>query len=164
MLAISALLCLVVAVLTLAWQRPVNGLDFLTVPGIVLFVLGAAFATLTARDRRHRRRYGLPQIYRPNVAAPLALLVLVGLLLAASAVPFILRGAPDGGDATCRYRLRNHTVVICVTQREYQLAGAAGQRFVTGIWLAMFSDFTRVAINEARPRRRSAQNSTVEIR
>jgi hypothetical protein len=158
----AATFCLVVAVLTLVREEAVPDVGFLYLPGIAVFALGAAFSAVTARERLRR---GHPMASPRMRVNPLVVVSLVGVALAFTALPWMFRGVPAAPRPDCPFPLTAKSTVTCVSERDYQLAGAAGQRFVTGLCVGLFVQFARNATNEARrsaPRR--PQQSTVEIR
>ena len=139
--AVATLVCLAIGVLTLLRSGPVTGLGYLIYPAVALLVIGVGGILL---DHASPTRHDVP-----DVAGRMRLLVGIGLLLALSGAPMFFTGAPDGGDATCPYRLRDHQTVRCVSEGTYGFISGSEQRMLMGIWIIFFSDLSRRAINRA---------------
>jgi hypothetical protein len=155
----AATFCLVVAVLTLVRGHVVPDVGFLYLPGIVVFALGAAVSAVAVRERLRR---GHPMSSPRMRVNPLVVVSLIGVALAFTALPWMFRGVPAAPRPECAFPLIAKGTVTCVSERDYQLAGAAWQRFVTGLCVGLFVQFARNATIEAR--RPEPQQSTVEIR
>ena len=81
-------------------------------------------------------------------------------LLAMTAIPWITRGGPGGSTAQCPFVLSNHGVITCVTEATYLHAGAAAQRFATGILASFYAVHAVVAASAIVERtRRSADTA-----
>ena len=138
----AATFCLVVAVMTLVRGDAVPDVGFLYLPGIAVFAIGAAFNAATVRERL-RRGHPLPS---PRMRVnPLVVVSLIGVALAFTALPWMFRGVPAAPRPDCAFPLSAKGTITCVSERDYQLAGAAGQRFVTGLCVGLFVQFARNA-------------------
>lgn len=152
----SGLIAAAVAVAALVRARPAPEVAFLLIPAIPLVVVGQVWAILSIRRSKPPRspnRWGRRPVatssWNPRrflfgsldtrVSAALLVTAFLGWLLAMTAFPTLAGGQPGGHTATCAYVLSNHGSNMCVSRSAYLRAGAAEQRFASGILLAFFA-------------------------
>lgn len=153
--AIAIALALIAATLILG--RPIGGVALLLGPGILLLVVGQVCAIVAMRARRPRRtgRRFRPSVGRRRsisgdlssyfgpldrrVARAVGVLSVIGFLSFITGIIFTLRGGPAGSGGGCAYRLQGHGIYTCVSKTAYDLAGAALQRMVAGIFLFFYA-------------------------
>jgi len=168
--ALGAAVSATVALLALARQRPTPGLGFLLVLAIPVLAAGqlwtiavmrsrmpprprgARYATMSRATQWNPKRFFFGAL-DSRVSAVLLVGALTGWLLAMTAFPSLLAGGPDGSRPNCAHALNNHSSITCVTQRQYEQAGAGEQRFAAGILMAFFclhvgAAASRLRVNE----------------
>jgi hypothetical protein len=65
-------------------------------------------------------------------------LCVIGFLTFITGIIFTFHGGPAGSGGGCAYRLQGHGIYTCVSKTAYDLAGAAQQRMVAGIFLFFY--------------------------
>jgi hypothetical protein len=168
-------------VFDLIYWRQLSGATILLIPAIPaiaagqiwgLMVLGArrpqnvrktrwSYRVSARPDETTAREFffdGLPRL--PSYA--LLALAALGWLAAMTAWPLLINGGPASGTAGCPYRLNNHGVYSCVSRRTFNHAGAASQRFASGILAGFFAIHLGMSAAELARRRRATSNPTFE--
>jgi hypothetical protein len=153
--AIAVALTLIAATLILG--RPIGGVALLLGPGILLLVLGQVSAIVVMRARRPPRtgRRSSPDVGRRRsisqdlssrfgpldrrVTGAVGVLCVIGFLSFITGIFFTFHGGPAGPGGGCAYRLQGHGIYTCVSKTAYDLAGAAQQRMVAGIFLFFYA-------------------------
>jgi hypothetical protein len=158
----AAAICLFLTLATLIRQRAIPGLTVLLIVAIPLLIAGQLWTILSIRARRggwsrgtkrwspvvaDPRRFFFGEL-RSDVATGLLLPAFGGWLAAMTAFSALANGGPDGGDASCPYRLTQHAVHSCVSKAEYDRAGAGEQRLTAGFLLAFFSLHAGAALGD----------------
>lgn len=143
-----------VGVLALLRGRPVDGVTWFLLPAIPTLLLGQLWMITYGWARMPPRRWGEKQdiswaTYSPRrfffgeLQRPLSYLLLTlatsGWLLGMTSFASLAHGGPAGSRANCPYVLNNHGSLSCVTQKDYEEAGAAEQRLAAGVLLAFYS-------------------------
>jgi hypothetical protein len=153
--AIAVAVTLIAATLILG--RPIGGVALLLGPGILLLVVGQVAAIVVMRARRPSRtgrRFSsdpgrrrsisgdLRATFGPldrRVARAVGALCVIGFLSFITGIIFTFHGGPAGSGGGCAYRLQGHGIYTCVSKTAYDLAGAAQQRMVAGIFLFFYA-------------------------
>jgi hypothetical protein len=166
--AIAIVVALVLIIATVAIGRALGGVDLLLGPGILLLIVGQVCAIVVMRarrpprtGRRHprgiRRQRSIGQDLNryfgpadPRATRVVAALCVIGVLSFITGIFFTFHGSPLGPGGGCAYRLSSHGVVSCVSQTAYELAGAAQQRMVAGIFLFFYAMHFYAALASSR--------------
>ena len=153
--AIAVAVTLIAASLILG--RPMGGVALLLGPGILLLVVGQVAAIVVMRARRPSRtgrRFSSDPGRRRSISGDLrssfgpldrrvttavGALCVIGFLSFITGIIFTFHGGPAGSGGGCAYRLEGHGIYTCVTKSAYDLAGAAQQRMVAGIFLFFYA-------------------------
>ena len=161
--AIAVALALIAATLVLG--RPLGGVSLLLGPGVLLLIVGQVCAIVLIRARRppgtgRRRHRGsgsisqdLSSYFGPldrRAALAVTVLCFVGLLSFITGIFFTFHGSPAGSGGGCAYRLSAHGIDTCVSKTAYELAGAALQRMVAGIFLFFYAMHFYAALASSR--------------
>jgi hypothetical protein len=154
-IAIAVALALIAATVVLG--RPLGGIQLLLAPGILLLIVGQVCAIVVMRARRPPRtsrwllrgarprssgRGNLSSYYGPvdgRISWLVGALCVIGFLSFITGIFFTFHGSPAGAGGGCAYRLSAHGVYTCVSRSTYELAGAALQRMVAGIFLFFYA-------------------------
>jgi hypothetical protein len=75
----------------------------------------------------------------PRVTLALRALCVIGFLSFITGIFFTFHGGPAGSGGGCAYRLQGDGIYTCVSKTAYDLAGAALQRMVAGIFLCFYA-------------------------
>ena len=155
--AVATAVALALIAATLVLGRPLVGVSLLLGPGILLLVVGQVCAIVAMRARRPPRagrRYprdarrlrsigqDLSGYFGPldqRVTRVVATLCVIGFLSFITGIFFTFHGSPAGSGGGCAYRLSGHGSYTCVSKTAYELAGAALQRMVAGIFLFFYA-------------------------
>lgn len=153
--AIAIAVTLIAATLILG--RPMSGVALLVGPGGLLLVVGQVAAIVVIRARRPSptgRRFSSDPGRRRSISGDLRLsfgpldrritgvvgaLCVIGFLSFITGIMFTFHGGPTGSGGGCAYRLQGHGIYTCVSKTAYDLAGAAQQRMVAGIFLFFYA-------------------------
>lgn len=153
--AITVAVALITATLILG--RPLGGVSLLLGPGVLLLIVGQVCAIVVIRARRppRTRRRRLPdpsrgrsisgdlsRYYGPldrRITRAVGALCVIGFLSFITGIFFTFHGSPAGSGGGCAYRLSAHGIDTCVSKTAYELAGAALQRMVAGIFLFFYA-------------------------
>jgi hypothetical protein len=153
--AIGVALALITATLVLG--RPLGGVSLLLGPAVLLLIVGqvcAIVAILARRPPRTGRRFlrdpnrggsisaDLSSYFGPldrRLTRAVAALCVIGFLSFLTGIFFTFHGSPAGSGGGCAYRLSAHGIDTCVSKTAYELAGAALQRMVAGIFLFFYA-------------------------
>lgn len=169
---LGAVACFVVISYTYVAGRPLGNaaaLGFVAIPVIAcgqLWAMAIMKSRMPPRDTRPRRR----SLRRPRsqprrqvftgdlplwIIAVVSVVALGGWLVAITSWPSLNQGGPTHSTANCVYPLDNHGGIVCVTRARYLQAGAAEQRFMSGVLLFFFATHTLVSgsVVMARSRR-----------
>ncbi len=155
----GAAIAVVVIIANLVRRAPVPALAPLLVLAIPLVFAGQLLMIGSARNRSATNRVPLRTALNPwatwqrltgntnrRLGVVLVALAVAGWVTAISAVPAFERGSPAPPTPGCRYPLAEHGSAVCVSPAEYQQAGAAEQRFLTGILLSFLALHTGAAL------------------
>ena len=164
-------------VFDLVYWRQLSGATILLIPAITAIAAGQIWGLMVLGARRPRnarktrssfsvmarpgettREFffsGLPRV--PSYA--LLTVAALGWLAAMTAWPELTIGGPASGTAACPYRLDNHGVYNCVSRRTFNHAGAASQRFASGILAGFFA--IQLGISAAELARRRIDNQPI---
>jgi hypothetical protein len=74
-----------------------------------------------------------------RVTRAVGVLSVIGFLSFITGIIFTFHGGPAGSGGGCAYRLQAHGIYTCVSETTYDLAGAALQRMVAGIFLFFYA-------------------------
>ena len=164
--AIAVALALIAATLVLG--RPLGGVSLLLGPGVLLLIVGQLYAIVVIRARRPPRtgrRFprdpnrgrsisgDLSSYFGPldrRVTRVVAALCVIGFLSFITGIFFTFHGSPAGSGGGCAYRLSAHSIDTCVSKTAYELAGAALQRMVAGIFLFFYAMHFYAALASSR--------------
>jgi hypothetical protein len=153
--AIAVAVTLIAASLILG--RPIGGVALLLGPGVLLLIVGQVAAIVVIRARRPSptgRRFSSDRARRRSISGDLRLsfgpldrrvtgmvgaLCVIGFLSFITGIIFTFHGGPAGPGGGCAYRLQAHGIYTCVSKTTYDLAGAAQQRMVAGIFLFFYA-------------------------
>ena len=149
--------------------RPIGGVALLLGPGVLLLIVGQVATIVVMRARRPsrtgrrsssglgRRRSisgDLRSYFGPldrRVTRAVGVLSVIGFLSFITGIIFTFHGAPAGSDGGCAYRLQGHGIYTCVSETTYELAGAALQRMVAGIFLFFYAMHFYAALASQAP-------------
>ena len=155
--AVSIAIAVTLVVASLIVARPIGGVALLLGPGILLLIVGQVAAIVVMRARRPsrtgrrsssglgRRRSisgDLRSSFGPldrRVTRAVGVLSVIGFLSFITGIIFTFHGGPAGSGGGCAYRLQAHGIYTCVSETTYDLAGAALQRMVAGIFLFFYA-------------------------
>jgi hypothetical protein len=150
--------------------RPIGGVALLLGPGILLLIVGQVSAIVVMRARRPIRtgRRFLPDLSRGRsisgdlrsyfgpldrrVSRTVSALCVIGFLSFITGIIFTFHGGPAGSGGGCAYRLQAHGIYTCVSKTAYDLAGAALQRMVAGIFLSFYAMHFYAALASSKTR------------
>jgi hypothetical protein len=167
--ACAVLICAVIILHALLYQRPLTGLTFLLALGIPLLAFGQVWAIVVVNARQPRRLWnrrqfrsnawrgprlngffgGLPRQGQVAVVAGF----LLAWLAAMTAVLTVLDGTPAAPKPGCPWALTSHGRVTCVTHSAYLQASVSVQRFTVGILCGFFVFHFGMALSETWRRR-----------
>jgi hypothetical protein len=168
-------------VFDLVYRRQLSGATILLVPAVPAIAAGQIWGLMVLGVRRpqnvRKTRWsyrvsappgettarefffdGLPKI--PSYA--LLAVAAIGWLAAMTAWPGLVNGGPASPTAGCPYRLNDHGVYSCVSRRTFDHAGAASQRFASGIVSGFFAIQLGMSAAELARRRRATDQPTFE--
>ena len=156
--ALGVLVSAVIIAVSAVAERPIPDLGLLTLPAVVLLVVGQAWAMaiqsarhLRAEWRKRGTMYFAGLSSRTNTAV--MAVVAVGVLAFGTAFLFLGKGGPDPATRSC-WPLDSHGVITCVSHSTYLRAGAAQERSVAGILMVFFVIHFAFARSELNRRRR----------
>lgn len=163
---IGLLVAAAIVLATLLTDRPVPAVGLLLIPGVptlfagqlwVIFLLNSRMPrpqgswwtrwSAQVQVQRNPRMFlfgSLPTMYAYGLIA----VVFLGWLAAMASFPGLVQGNPVDPMPGCPWPLMNHGFVTCVSYVRYEDAGAAGERFASGILMFFFGMHFGVAFDE----------------
>lgn len=172
---------ILLAVFDLVYQRQLSLAAILLIPAVPAIAAGQIWGLMVIGARRPQNARKTRWSYRvsarwneatarefffdglPKTPSYVLLAVAaLGWLAAMTAWPELIHGGPVSGRAGCPYRLNNHGVYSCVSHRTFNHAGAASQRFASGILAAFFAIHLGMSAAELARRRRANEQPTFE--